>query len=140
LIKRRGFDVIVKRLWILAILALCGAHGAAAQPLDDPNHTLTIQLENDSVPRRTDMYYTSGERLAYTSPTGWLPAPLSALGHDVLGEGQQRFALDFSQYIFTPIPKIRRSKTGHTRGFFSAPFRSFRTPTRPALRLRWVSA
>lgn len=95
--------MIVKRLWILAILALCGAHGAAAQPLDDPNHTLTIQLENDSVPRRTDMYYTSGERLAYTSPTGWLPAPLSALGHDVLGEGQQRFALDFSQYIFTPF-------------------------------------
>jgi hypothetical protein len=95
--------VIVKRLWVLVTLPLWGSIGAAAQPVDDPNHTITIQLENDSVPRRTDMYYTSGERLAYTSPTGQLPGPLSALGHTLLGEGQQRFASELSQYIFTPF-------------------------------------
>ncbi len=76
---------------------------AVAQPPDDPGHTLTIQIENDSSRRTSDMYYTSGERLAYTSPTGALPGPLSDLGHTVLGDGQQRFAFELSQYIFTPF-------------------------------------
>ena len=95
--------MVLKRLLVLVTLPLWGVTGAAAQPADDPSHTITIQLENDSIPRRTDMYYTSGERIGYTSPTGVLPAPLSALGHTLLGEGQQRFAFDLSQYIFTPF-------------------------------------
>jgi lipid A 3-O-deacylase len=94
----------VKRLlWVLMTLPLWGAVCAAAQPAEDPGHTLTIQIENDSSRRTSDMYYTSGERLSYTSPTGQLPGPLSYLGHALLGDGQQRFALDLSQYIFTPF-------------------------------------
>jgi len=38
--------------------------------MDDPNSTLTIQIENDSTRSNSDDYYTSGERIAYTSPPG----------------------------------------------------------------------
>jgi hypothetical protein len=90
------------RLWILLLLPLSLAT-AVAQPPEDPDHTLTIQLENDSSRRTSDMYYTSGERLGYTSPTGVLPGPLADLGHTILGDGQQRFAFELAQYIFTPF-------------------------------------
>lgn len=76
---------------------------ARAEPPDDPRHTLTIQLENDSTRMGSDNYYTSGERVAYTSPTGLLPGPLSALGRALLGEGRQRMGLEVSQHIFTPL-------------------------------------
>jgi lipid A 3-O-deacylase len=92
----------VSRLWVFVAIPLW-AGTAVAQPPDDPDHTLTIQIENDSSRRTSDMYYTSGERLGYTSPTGALPGPLSDLGHTVLGDGQQRFAFELSQYIFTPF-------------------------------------
>jgi lipid A 3-O-deacylase len=76
---------------------------AMAEPLADPNHTITIQLENDSTRPGSDNYYTSGERIAYTSPTGAVPGPLASLGHMLLGEGQQRFAAELSQNIYTPL-------------------------------------
>jgi hypothetical protein len=79
------------------------AAAAIAEPPADPNHTITIQLENDSTRPGSDNYYTSGERIAYTSPTGLVPAPLAAFGHLLLGDGQQRFALEISQNIFTPL-------------------------------------
>ena len=79
------------------------ATAAVADPPEDPNHTLTIQLENDSTRPGSDNYYTSGERLAYTSPTGLVPGPLAAFGHLLLGDGQQRFALELSQNIFSPL-------------------------------------
>jgi lipid A 3-O-deacylase len=90
---------------LLLASALLGAlaTAAAADPLPDPNHTITIQLENDSTRPGSDNYYTSGERIAYTSPTGLVPGPLAALGHLLLGEGQQRFAIELSQNIFTPL-------------------------------------
>ncbi len=75
---------------------------SAAEPPDDPRATIVIQLENDSTRPRSDNYYTSGERLAYISPTGQVWAPLASLGHSLLGAGQQRFAFDLSQLIFTP--------------------------------------
>ena len=78
------------------------ATAAAADPPADPNHIITIQLENDSTRPGSDNYYTSGERIAYTSPTGLVPGPLAAFGHALVGEGQQRFALELSQNIFTP--------------------------------------
>ena len=78
---------------------------ATAEPLADPSHTITIQLENDSTRPGSDNYYTSGERIAYTSPTGWVPGPLAALGHMLMGDGQQRFALELSQNIYTPFFK-----------------------------------
>ena len=90
---------------LLATFVLLGvlATAAAADPLEDPNHTLTIQLENDSTRPGSDNYYTSGERIAYTSPTGQVPGPLAAFGHMLLGDGQQRVALELSQNIFSPL-------------------------------------
>jgi hypothetical protein len=37
------------------------------------------------------------------SPTGQVPGPLAALGHWLLGDGQQRLGLELSQNIFTPL-------------------------------------
>jgi lipid A 3-O-deacylase len=90
---------------LLLTSALLGvmATAAVADPLEDPNHTITIQLENDSTRPGSDNYYTSGERIAYTSPTGQVPGPLASLGHLLLGGGQQRFAVELSQNIFTPL-------------------------------------
>jgi lipid A 3-O-deacylase len=76
---------------------------AAADPPEDPNHTITIQLENDSTRPGSDNYYTSGERVAYTSPTGRVPGPLASLGRMLLGDGQQRVAFEISQNIYTPL-------------------------------------
>jgi lipid A 3-O-deacylase len=90
--------------WLMASCLLATmATTAIADPLADPNHAVTIQLENDSTRPGSDNYYTSGERIAYTSPTGLVPAPLAAFGHLLLGDGQQRFALELSQNIFTPL-------------------------------------
>ena len=84
----------------ICVGALTGAPVLAA-PLDDPKHTITIQLENDSTRPQSDNYYTNGIRLAYTSPTGQLPGWLASLGQSLLGAGQQRFALELSQNVFT---------------------------------------
>jgi lipid A 3-O-deacylase len=89
---------------LLAIFFTSSLAAAAwAQPPEDPGQTLTIQLENDSTRPGSDNYYTSGERIAYTSPTGAVWAPLADLGHTLLGDGQQRFSIDLSQLIFTPL-------------------------------------
>lgn len=92
----------LRGLSTLLVLATM-ATAAAADPLDDPSHTITIQLENDSTRPGSDNYYTSGERIAYTSPTNQVPGPLASLGHMLLGDGQQRFALEVSQNIYTPL-------------------------------------
>ena len=81
------------------------AFTANAEPLADPNHAITIQLDNDSSRPGSDNYYTSGERIDYTSPTGLVPAPLAAFGHRILGEGQQRIGVELSQHIYTPFFK-----------------------------------
>jgi lipid A 3-O-deacylase len=90
-------------LFMASCLLATMVTAAVAEPLADPNHTVTIQIENDSTRPGSDNYYTSGERIAYTSPTGLVPGPLAAFGHLLLGEGQQRFALEVSQTIFTPL-------------------------------------
>jgi lipid A 3-O-deacylase len=94
----RPFGLLVLSLALGAMVST-----AEADPLADPDHTITIQLENDSTRPGSDNYYTSGERIAYTSPTGQVPGPLAALGHLLMGDGQQRFALELSQNIFTPL-------------------------------------
>ena len=90
-------------LFMASCLLATIATAAVADPLADPNHTITIQIENDSTRPGSDNYYTSGERIAYTSPTGLVPAPLAAFGHLLLGDGLQRFAVEVSQNIFTPL-------------------------------------
>jgi hypothetical protein len=84
------------------IVGVTTANQAKADPPVDPNSTITIQLENDSTNPGSDRYYTSGERIGYTSPTGAVPDPIARLGHSLLGDGQQRFAVELSQNIFTP--------------------------------------
>lgn len=64
------------------------ATAAAADPPEDPNHTITVQLENDSTRPGSDNYYTGCERVACTSPTGRVPGPFAYLGHSLLGDGQ----------------------------------------------------
>lgn len=82
---------------------LAAATAAAAQPVqNDPTHTLTIQLENDVFARDSDRYYTAGQRVGYTSPTGALPDGLATWSRSMFGDGPQRFSLDLSQLIFTP--------------------------------------
>ena len=92
----------LSRLLALSVCWGTMAATARAAPAEDPGHTLTIQLENDSLNPGSDKYYTSGERLSYVSPTGQAPAPLAALGRALLGEGRQRMGLELSQSIFTP--------------------------------------
>lgn len=94
------------RLFALAaatVFLASASAAASAEPAPDPAAILTIQLENDSTRPGSDNYYTSGERIAYTSPTGQVPAPLASLGHMLLGEGQQRMGLELSQNIYTPL-------------------------------------
>ena len=107
--------MLLRQLRSLPPILLLGvlATAAEAAPLDDPNHTITIQLENDSTRPGSDNYYTSGERIAYTSPTDQVPGPLAALGHMLLGDGQQRFALELSQNIFTPFFKATTNAEIH---------------------------
>jgi lipid A 3-O-deacylase len=97
--------MLLRQIGFVATILVTGAMSTAvaAAPLEDPGHTITIQLENDSTRPGSDNYYTSGERIAYTSPTGQVPGFLASLGQSLLGAGQQRFALELSQNIFTPL-------------------------------------
>lgn len=88
-----------RALWALAFLAAAPAVRAA--PPADPNSIVTLQVENDAV-SGTDKYYSSGLRLGYTAPTGSVPRFLERFGQWILGDGQQRLAIDLQQSIFTP--------------------------------------
>jgi lipid A 3-O-deacylase len=89
------------RLPLAAAAILLPVSLARAEPPADPNATLTFQIENDSTNPHSDQYYTSGLRFGYTSPTGAVPQAVATLGHDWLGAGQQRWAFDLSQQLFT---------------------------------------
>ena len=89
--------------WFLA--PACGLFGvqlALAAPAHDPSSIITFQLENDFIVPGSDRYYSNGVRFSYTSPTDQVPELIAALGHRLLGQGQQRYAIDLSQQIFTP--------------------------------------
>ena len=88
---------------LAALACLAFVTTAQAQPAADPLHTLTIQLENDSTNPHSDQYYSNGMRLAYTSPTDAVPGFMADFGHSLLGAGQQRYALELSQLMFTPL-------------------------------------
>lgn len=91
------------RLAAVSLYFGAAAASALAAPLDDPNHTITIQLENDSTRPGSDNYYTSGERVAYTSPTGAVADSIAGLASQLFGTGTQRFGVELSQQIFTPL-------------------------------------
>jgi len=81
---------------------LIGLSTAQAAPPPDPAGIITVRLENDSTNPGSDRYYTGGWQLGYTSPTGAVPGFLASMGEAVWGPGQQRFAIDLSQLLFTP--------------------------------------
>ena len=71
---------------------------ARAEPPQDPNAIFTIQIENDAVSTlkgTSDQYYTSGERLGFTTGTDdyGVAKPIQALGHFIWGEGVHVFIL-----------------------------------------------
>jgi hypothetical protein len=88
----------------LAVVGIAGAPAARAQtalPPPDDGSIYTIRIEND-VTGDTDEYYSAGEQLGWTGPTGEVPGFLANAGHAVLGAGDQRLSIDISQQIFTP--------------------------------------
>ncbi len=87
----------------LAALIAAGAPGLALGAVaPDASSILTMQLENDMLVPNSDRYYTNGVRIGYTSPTDHLPAIMADFGHFLLGAGQQRVAIELSQFLFTP--------------------------------------
>ncbi len=93
---------------VLIMAVLCAAPTVArALPPEDPNAIFTIEGENDAASTlkgTSDQYYTSGERLAFTTPTddAGVARPIQNLGHMIWGDGVQRVEIDLSQSIFTP--------------------------------------
>ncbi len=90
-----------------AILAVTGlglawaAPAARAQTAPDDGSIYTVRIEND-VTGDTDQYYTGGEQLGWTGPTGLVPGFIAKAGHAILGAGDQRLSIDISQSLFTP--------------------------------------
>lgn len=72
-----------------------------ALPPPDNGSIYTIRIEND-VTGDTDEYYTSGEQLGWTGPTGLVPGFLANAGHALFGAGNQRVSIDLSQQMYTP--------------------------------------
>ncbi len=77
------------------------ARAQSALPPADNGSIYTIRLEND-VTGDTDEYYTGGEQLGWTGPTGLVPGFIANAGHALFGAGNQRLSIDISQQIFTP--------------------------------------
>ncbi len=96
-----GGLILVLGLQLAAPAALAQAAPGPGLPAPDDGSIYTIRLEND-VTGTTDRYYTSGEQLGWTGPTGVVPGFIARAGHAVLGAGDQRVSIDISQSIFTP--------------------------------------
>jgi lipid A 3-O-deacylase len=75
-------------------------------PAPDDGSIYTVRIENDTV-GNTDRYYTSGEQVGWTGPTGLVPGFLVRAGHALLGAGDQRVSIDISQSIYTPADTQR---------------------------------
>ncbi len=83
------------------LLGLPGPARAASLPPADDGSIYTIRIEND-VTGTTDQYYTAGQQIGWTGPTGDVPGFLSKFGHALLGAGNQRMSIDISQQLYTP--------------------------------------
>jgi lipid A 3-O-deacylase len=98
---------IVARIAVLAgfvcspALAFADDNGL---PPADPNAIVSFLWENSSITTSNlpDRYYVNGLDLGYVSPTGDLPDFVSNIGRAVWGDGNQRIAVDLSQWMYTP--------------------------------------
>jgi hypothetical protein len=77
------------------------ARAQTALPPSDDGSIYTVRIENDAT-GNTDEYYTGGEQVGWTGPTGAVPGFIARAGHALLGAGDQRLSIDISQSIFTP--------------------------------------
>lgn len=84
-----------------AAFLLAGACPLHASPAPDPDAIVTLHVENDAV-SGTDRYYTAGQAVGWTSPTGAVPGFAARFGRLVWGDGQQRLNIQLQQAIFTP--------------------------------------
>ncbi|MFT9257047.1 MAG: lipid A deacylase LpxR family protein [Acetobacter sp.] len=92
-------------LLLLGGTALFIPRQASATPAADNQGTWTIQGENDAASTlkgTSDQYYTSGERINWTSGTNTLPTPIAAISKAIWGAGVQRISIGLQQLIFTP--------------------------------------
>jgi lipid A 3-O-deacylase len=101
----------------LIVAAAAGSAGLAqnAPPDEDKASIWSLQGENASVSpgRITDRYYTNGLRLGWTSAPGAVPASVAGAGRALLGDGTQRFSVDITQQIYTPLAtKLAMPPTG----------------------------
>jgi lipid A 3-O-deacylase len=78
-----------------------GARAQTALPPPDDGSIYTVRIENDTT-GTTDEYYTAGEQVGWTGPTGAVPDFIANAGHAVLGAGDQRLSIDLSQSLYTP--------------------------------------
>jgi lipid A 3-O-deacylase len=89
---------------VLGLGFVWGASAARAQtalPPSDDGSIYTVRVENDTT-GNTDEYYSAGQQVGWTGPTGAVPDFIANAGHAVLGAGDQRLSIDISQSIFTP--------------------------------------
>ena len=77
------------------------AWAQAPLPPPDDGSIYTVRVENDTT-GNTDEYYSAGQQVGWTGPTGAVPGFIADAGHAVLGAGDQRLSIDISQSIFTP--------------------------------------
>jgi lipid A 3-O-deacylase len=78
-----------------------GARAQTALPPPDDGSIYTVRIENDTT-GTTDEYYSAGEQVGWTGPTGAVPDFIANAGHAVLGAGDQRLSIDLSQSLYTP--------------------------------------
>ena len=98
---RRCFAVTGSLLGLGLAWAAPAARAQTALPPPDDGSIYTVRIENDTT-GTTDEYYTAGEQIGWTGPTGEVPGFIANAGHAVLGAGDQRLSIDLSQSLFTP--------------------------------------
>jgi hypothetical protein len=86
---------------LLTVPAAARADGAA-------QGIWTLQGENSSISTTypTDRYYVNGLHLGWTGAEGFLPGPVSSLGHALFGDGTQRISIGIIQQIYTPFATV----------------------------------
>jgi lipid A 3-O-deacylase len=92
---------IVPAIGLGVVWGVSAAWAQTALPPSDDGSIYTVRVENDTT-GNTDEYYSAGQQVGWTGPTGAVPDFIANAGHAVLGAGDQRLSIDISQSIFTP--------------------------------------
>jgi lipid A 3-O-deacylase len=87
---------------LVSVTLLASPVRAQGMPPADDGSIYTLRVENDTF-ANTDRYYSAGDQIGWTGPTGYLPDFIARAGHAAFGDGQQRISIDISQSLFTPV-------------------------------------